>query len=89
MLDSIESLVVPDIGPVMTLFVPYNKLYKVDLPTLGCPTIVILIVSKPTSFLVSLFFFRTLSLIKLYINGIEFLLNAVIFINSSIPKLLI
>ena len=73
----------------MTLFLPYNKLYKVDLPTLGCPTTVILIVSLLSNFLVSLFFFETLFLIILYISGIEFLLNAVIFINSSMPKLLI
>ena len=80
---------VPNTGAVITLFSPYNKLYKVDFPTFGCPTMVILIVFLLSNFLVSLFFFETLSLIKLYINGAEFLFNAVIFINSSIPKLLI
>ena len=39
-----ESLVVPDIGAVITLFFHIIN-YKVDFPTFGCPTIVILIVS--------------------------------------------
>ena len=52
-----ESLVVPDIGAVITLFIPYNKLYKVDFPTFGCPTIVILIEFLSSNFFKSLFFF--------------------------------
>ena len=50
---------VPEIGAVTTLSEPYNRLYKVDLPTLGWPTIEILIFFKLTAFLilVVVFFF--------------------------------
>ena len=43
---------VPEIGAVTTLSEPYNRLYKVDLPTFGGPTIEIVIFVKWTAFLI-------------------------------------